>query len=263
MELSIFQIDAFSDKVFAGNPAAVVPLEEWFDDKVLLAIAAENNLSETAFFVRGRDSCSLRWFTPAQEIDLCGHATLATAHVLFEQGWLTTGQAVFETASGRLAVERDKDGALIMDFPARPPHAVAEQGDLFAAFGKEPLEVLASRDLFLVYANERAVREIKPDFAALERLDATSVIVTAAGDEVDFVSRFFAPRLGVAEDPVTGSAHCTLTPYWAERLGKNPLRARQISERGGDLVCAMKGERVLISGRAVTYLRGTIEVDVS
>lgn len=259
MKLPIFQVDAFADRVFAGNPAAVVLLQEWLPDAVLQGIAMENNLSETAFVVPRGASFDLRWFTPTVEVDLCGHATLASAHVIFEQGQAKGNEVVFESAGGTLTVRREGD-LLAMDFPARPPRRVPDDPSLSAALGAAPQELQAARDLMAVYGSQAEVEALKPDFAALSGLDAFAVIVTAPGDTCDFVSRFFAPAVGIPEDPVTGSAHCTLVPYWSERLGKTALHARQISARGGELHCEHRGDRVVLKGRAVGYLHGQIEV---
>jgi len=260
MRLPIYQVDAFADRIFAGNPAAVVPLAEWLSDATLQAIAAENNLAETAFFVRRGDAFDLRWFTPVVEVDLCGHATLASAHVVFRFIEPERRRVAFETRqAGTLVVTRQGD-ELAMDFPAWPPETVEPPSSLAVALGRNPSEVLASRDFLAVYDKAADVAAIKPDFAALRRLDR-AVIVTAPGsDEVDFVSRFFAPRAGIDEDPVTGSAHCQLIPYWAKRLGKTRLAARQLSPRGGALSCALEGGRVTIAGQARLYLEGTITV---
>ena len=259
MKIPLYQIDAFAGRVFGGNPAAVCPLEEWLDDATMQAIALENNLSETAFFIQADDHFGLRWFTPVKEVDLCGHATLATAHLLFSELEIDADAVHFETRSGRLTVRRDGD-MLAMDFPAKPPGPCAVPGDLAPALGRDPDEVLADDDYFAVYATEAEVRGLNPDFARLAGLDRRGVIVTAPGDEVDFVSRFFAPKAGIPEDPVTGSAHCELTPYWAKRLGKTRLVAHQVSARGGELHCEDRGERVIIAGRAVKYLEGIIEI---
>jgi predicted PhzF superfamily epimerase YddE/YHI9 len=260
MRLPLYQVDAFTDRLFAGNPAAVVPLETWLPDATLQAIAAENNLAETAFFLRETKDYALRWFTPTVEVDLCGHATLASAHVIFDRLEPQRRNVSFRTLkAGTLTVTRQGD-ELAMDFPARPPRPVAAPSGLPAALGAPPSEVLASRDYLAVYRRQADVAALRPDFAALARLDA-AVIVSAPGEDgPDFVSRYFAPAYGIPEDPVTGSSHCTLIPYWAERLGKTKLRARQISPRGGDLTCVFAGERVTIGGRCVSYLEGTISL---
>lgn len=259
MTLRLYQVDAFSSAVFRGNPAAVVPLERWLDDATLQAIAAENNLSETAFFVREADGFRIRWFTPAVEVDLCGHATLASAWVLFSKLEPGRESVSFASRGGPLTVTRE-DGRLVLDFPALPGAAWTPPPGLAAALGAEPREALRAMDALLVFDDEAEVRALRPDLAALEEIDARGVIVTAPGKDVDFVSRFFAPRAGVPEDPVTGSAHCTLIPYWAARLGRNVLRARQVSARGGELWCELRGSRVRIAGQAALYLTGTIEV---
>lgn len=260
MRLPLYQVDAFTGRLFAGNPAAVVPLETWLADATLQAIAAENNVSETAFFLREGQGYALRWFTPAVEVDLCGHATLASAHVIFDRLEPQLEKVAFRTGkAGVLAVAR-KGAELAMDFPARPPRPVTMPSGLGAALGAPPRELLAARDYLAVYSRQADVAALRPDFAALSRLDA-AVIATAPGEDgIDFVSRFFAPTYGIPEDPVTGSAHCTLIPYWAGRLGKSRLRARQISARGGELSCVFAGERVTIGGRCVTYLEGMISL---
>lgn len=259
MRCPIFQLDAFTDRLFGGNPAAVVLLERWLPDPVMQAVAAENNLSETAFVVTGGPVFPLRWFTPAVEIDLCGHATLATAQVLFRHVIPETTAVEFSTLSGTLQVTREGE-QLTLDFPARPGSPAEVTGDLVAALGVRPREVLRARDLLAVLDSESQVRALRPDMARLAALDDFAVIVTAPGDTVDFVSRFFAPKGGIPEDPVTGSAHCTLTPYWAQRLGRTTLVAKQVSARGGDLVCRLAGDRVLMTGQAAEYLQGRITV---
>ena len=252
-----FQVDTFATRPFAGNPAAICPLASWPDDALLQAIAEENNLSETAFFVPSAKGFRLRWFTPGMEVDLCGHATLAAAHVLFDVLGYANPSITFETRSGELIVRR-KSNLLIMDFPARPAIACSAPEVLAEALGRRPIEVLSADDYLAVFDNEEAVRGINPDYGLLGRLDLRGVIVTAPGSDVDFVSRFFAPKFGISEDPVTGSAHCTLAPYWSDRLGKDVLAARQVSRRGGDILCEVKGSRVLLSGSAVTVMVATI-----
>lgn len=260
MELSLYQVDAFASDVFKGNPAAVCPLAEWLSDDLLQAIARENNLSETAFFVRSAGRYQLRWFTPGCEVDLCGHATLATAHILFEYLDEPSKTLRFETKSGELTVRRD-GSRISLDFPARPPVAVARPTNLVQALGgSEPLEILGSRDYLVRYSTAAEVHALSPNMEALKRIDRFAVIVTAPGIDCDFVSRFFAPAKGVNEDPVTGSAHCTLIPYWAEKLNKNALYARQVSSRGGELFCRLNGDRVEIAGQAVLFLKGSIYV---
>lgn len=256
---SIYQADAFTDKLFGGNPAAVCPLPAWLPDDLMQRIAAENNLAETAFFVPRGHEYELRWFTPELEIDLCGHATLAAAHVIFTHLGYQADVVNFHTVkAGKLTVSR-KDDLYTLDFPSRVPEpAEAPAGLLEALGGARPAAVLRSRDYLVVYENEAAVLGLKPDFTALARVDGIGVIVTAPGDHCDFVSRFFAPGAGIPEDPVTGSAHCNLIPYWADRLGKTELHAFQVSERRGELWCRLEGDRVLMSGRAVTYMKGEI-----
>jgi len=261
MKLPIYQVDAFTSTLFRGNPAAIVPLETWLDDSVLQSIAAENNLSETAFLVRNADGFHIRWLTPGAEVDLCGHATLASAWVVFHVLGHPGNVVRFASKSGVLTVERRGD-AFALDFPARPPKPIEAPEALLRALGKKPVEVHAARDYLCIYATEAEVSAIDPDMAGLARLDRYGIIVTAPADQGkgDFVSRFFAPQVGVPEDPVTGSAHCTLVPYWAERLGKTRLAARQISKRGGEIACRLEGDRVDLEGRAVKYLEGTIEL---
>jgi len=255
--IPLYQIDAFTDRLFAGNPAAVCPLPAWLSDEQMQAIGAENNLSETAFFVRRGEVYDLRWFTPAVEVDLCGHATLASAFVIFQYLEPEWSEVRFETRSGPLVVEREGD-LLVMDFPAREPARCEMSAALAEALGAAPLELWESRDYMALYESEEQVRGLKPNMDALARVGHFAVIVTAPGREADFVSRFFAPAGGIPEDPVTGSAHCTLVPYWAKRLGKTRLHARQVSQRGGELFCEHRGERVRIAGRAVRYLEGAI-----
>jgi PhzF family phenazine biosynthesis protein len=258
--IPIHQVDAFTDRRFTGNPAAVCPLEEWLDDDTMQAIAAENNLSETAFFVPAGGAYELRWFTPVQEVDLCGHATLASAFVVFDVIDPLASEVTFLSKSGKLHVRREETGLLSMRFPRREPTPCDAPAKLLEAVGMPPREVHRARDYMAVYGSESEVRDLEPAMPALMQLDTLGLIVTAPGEQVDFVSRFFAPRAGVDEDPVTGSAHCTLVPYWSRRLGKATLRARQISRRGGELFCEDAGETIVIAGRAVAYLRGTIAI---
>lgn len=262
MRIPLYQVDAFvTSGPFTGNPAAVCPLEAWLPANVMQAIAAENNLSETAFFVPEGDGYRLRWFTPTVEVDLCGHATLASAQIVFGRLMPGRDSITFQTEkAGPLVVSRDGD-RLALDFPSRPPVPCPTSEALVIALGRPPTSVLAARDYLAVYDSSDAVAALTPDFAAVAALDRFAVIVTAPGsDGVDFVSRFFAPARGVDEDPVTGSAHCTLIPYWAARLGRNRLEARQLSRRGGALSCGLHGDRVTIAGRAVLYLEGTITI---
>ncbi len=257
----MYQVDAFAKRVFTGNPAAIVPLEEWLPDEVMQAIAMENNLAETAYFVKQGDRYGLRWFTPGTEVDLCGHATLASAHVIFEILEPGRQRVEFDSRSGELIVTKE-DGLLALNFPSRPPARVEPCAGLLEALGGKPEEVWAARDYMVTYATAEEVRALRPNMLGLCGLDRFAVIVTAPGgtEGVDFVSRFFAPEHGVPEDPVTGSAHCTLIPYWAERLGRTKLAARQVSPRGGELDCELQGGRVRIAGPAVLYLRGTITI---
>jgi PhzF family phenazine biosynthesis protein len=259
MKIKQYQVDAFASRVFEGNPAAVCPLDAWLPDELMQAIAAENNLSETAFFVPEGDGFRLRWFTPVSEVDLCGHATLATAHVILDILGHAADRVEFGTRSGRLTVMRDGE-MLAMDFPAQLPTPVEITAALVAALGAEPTEVLAAMDYIAVFDDEATVRALSPDMNKLSALDLRGVAVTAPGRDYDFVSRFFAPRVGVPEDPVTGSAHCKLAPYWAGRLGKTELMARQVSKRGGDVRCRLMGERVILSGQAVTFMVGEIDI---
>ena len=261
MKIPLYQVDAFTSEVFSGNPAAVCILEAWLGDAQLQSIAAENNLSETAFLVRNDDGFDLRWFTPVTEVALCGHATLASAFVLFNCREWTEDTIRFRTQkSGQLVVTKRND-LLEMDFPAIPAHAIHTPLVLDEALKVRPQDVLGSaEDILVVLDSEKSVRDLHPDFAALARVECRGIIVTARGDRSDFVSRFFAPRVGIQEDPVTGSAHCVLIPYWAEILGKNDLHAMQVSKRGGELLCVARGKRVRIAGKTVLYLEGIISI---
>lgn len=259
MKLPIFQVDAFTDRRFGGNPAAVVILDEWLPDATMQAIAQENNLAETAFVIPGEAKSSLRWFTPEVEVDLCGHATLASAFVMFGERYCDGDEVVFRYAGGDLSIARDGD-RLVMDFPSRPPEPCEMDAAVTRALGAAPAELHRSRDLLAVFDDHADIEALQPDLAAVAALDTFAVIATAPGRDCDFVSRFFAPGAGVPEDPVTGSAHCTLIPYWGRRLAKTQMHARQLSRRGGELFCEDRGERVTIAGRAVEYLRGEIEV---
>lgn len=257
MRIKQYQVDAFATRAFEGNPAAVCPLDGWLDEGLLQAIAEENNLSETAFFVPSERGFGLRWFTPVKEVDLCGHATLASAHVIFEKLGYAQPVITFETRSGELFVKR-KGSQLEMDFPACPP-TPCEVPDLLAeGLGQRPLEVWAADDYLAVFDSEATIRAITPNQALLGQLDLRCVVITAPSTEVDFVSRVFGPKFGIPEDPVTGSAHCALAPYWARRLGKNVLAARQVSRRGGSIGCELKADRVLLSGSAVTVMESDI-----
>jgi PhzF family phenazine biosynthesis protein len=258
MRLPIYQVDAFADKLFGGNPAAICPLPEWLPDATMQAIAAENNLAETAFFVREGDGYALRWFTPTVEVDLCGHATLASGFVVMSFLQPRRNAVSFHTVkAGTLTVTRNAD-MLAMDFPARPAAPAEAPAGLLEALGGTPRKILRARDHLVVYDGAGDIAALTPDFVALAGVkDCWAVIATAPGENgADFVSRFFAPAQGIPEDPATGSSHCTLTPYWAERLGKTTLQARQLSRRGGALRCTLNGDRVSIAGRAVLYLEG-------
>ena len=258
MKLRLFQVDAFASRVFGGNPAAVVPLERWLEDATLQSIASENNLSETAFLVGGDGDYHIRWMTPTNEIDLCGHATLASAWVVFNEIEKGRTEVLFRSQSGPLRVSADGD-RLALDFPSRPPDpAPAALDALAGALGSRPREALASRDYLAVLETEDEVRTLAPDMARVAALDRMAVIATAPGRDCDFVSRFFVPSLGIPEDPVTGSAHCCLGPFWAPRLGKTELLAYQASARGGWVKVRVEGERVKLGGQAVTVLRGEL-----
>ncbi len=259
MKIPLYQIDAFTDGVFKGNPAAVCPLKEWLDKDTMLNIAAENNLSETAFFVSNGDSFELKWFTPKIEIDLCGHATLATAYVIFNYLKPDLNVVKFMTNSGELIVNRNEN-FLIMNLPSSKPEPAKTPPQLIDGLKATPIEVLRSRDYLAIFSSEDVIRSIKPDFGILKGLDCLGIIISAIGDNADFVSRFFAPGAGINEDPVTGSAHATLIPYWSNKLGKKALHAFQISERQGEIFCKDLGDRVEISGQAITYLIGEIEI---
>lgn len=260
MKIPLYQVDVFTNKLFAGNPAAVCPLEEWIDDAKLQNIAAENNLAETAYFVPRKDgSFDLRWFTPNQEVDLCGHATVASAYVLFNHLGHPTRSVTFHSRSGPLGVS-EADGLFTMHFPRWDPSPCAAPPGLVEGLGRRPAEVLKRRDFVAVYESEAEVRALRPDFGVLARVDALGVVATAPGETCDFVSRFFAPAAGVPEDPATGSTHCELIPYWSKRLGKTSLRARQLSARGGEFLCEDLGEAVSIAGKAVLYLEGSARI---
>ena len=259
MGLPLIHVDAFTDTPFAGNPAAVCLLDGPREPGWMQAVASEMNLPETAFVAAEASGFGLRWFTPTIEVDLCGHATLASAFVLFGDAEQARDEILFTSKSGELKVRREGD-LLTLDFPSRPPQPMTASEDLLEGLGHPPREVWAARDYLAVFETENEVRTLAPDFGRLARVDRFAVIATARGDRVDFVSRFFAPGKGIPEDPVTGSAHCTLIPFWSRRLGKKKLHALQVSPRGGELFCEDRGERVTISGRAVRYLQGTIEI---
>ena len=261
MKLPIFQIDAFSDKVFGGNPACVVPLKEWLKDDVLLKIAQENAVAETAFFIRKGKNFHLRWFTPDIEMDLCGHATLATAHCILSELKLESEKVIFETLSGELEVSLN-NGRYLLDLPRRDPIAATLPDEIKNALNIQPKKVLKARDYLLIYENQKEIEDIvvKREVFDQINLNPGGVILTANGDSCDFVSRFFTPQATILEDPVTGSAHCTLTPYWSNELLKKRMNAQQISERKGELFCELKKDRVEISGKAITYFEGYISL---
>lgn len=258
MKLALFQVDAFAESLFKGNPAAVIPVDDWMDDATMQQIAMENNLSETAFFRSNSDGFDIRWFTPKAEVKLCGHATLATAHVIFEEKGYPHPEIVFQSKSGPLKVKRCGD-MLQLDFPQDTLRPTDAPNQIIQALGKLPIACFKGRsDYLLVFESEKDILAMTPNFTALAKTDARGVIVTARGSRVDFVSRFFAPSVGVDEDPVTGSAHTSLTPYWANELGKLEMTAMQLSHRGGELQVSLQADRVLIGGKTKTYLRGEI-----
>jgi PhzF family phenazine biosynthesis protein len=260
VKINVYQVDAFANKPFEGNPAAICPLEEWLPEQAMQALAAENNLSETAFFVPDGDGFALRWFTPAIEVDLCGHATLAAAHVLFEELDYQSEEIRFSTKSGTLSVVRNGD-SLRMDFPAQQPLPFELPVQLVEAFATTPEDCLKFDDIIAVFPSEEMVRNADPDMSLLAQLDCRAIIITAESAEYDFIARWFGPKTGIKEDPVTGSAFTQLVPYWASRLGKTEFRVKQVSQRGGELTCELVGNRVLISGRAVLFMRGVIEIE--
>jgi PhzF family phenazine biosynthesis protein len=260
MRINLFQVDAFTNHLFGGNPAAVCPLDKWLSDSIMQNIAMENNLSETAFFIKESEGFSIRWFTPATEVNLCGHATLATAHVIFRHLAYKADQIEFQSKSGVLYVRRAGE-QLIMDFPADNPTKIEAPARIIDALAVRPIESYKGRtDYLFVYANEDEIAAIRPDFRKLYVEGVRGIMITAPGKSVDFVSRFFAPGVGIDEDPVTGSAHTTLTPYWSKRLGKTEMKAIQSSKRGGLLTCKLIGNRVEIGGQALTYLEGYINI---
>lgn len=262
MKTTLYQIDAFTENKFGGNPAAVCILNNWIDDSLMLSIAAENNLSETAFAVKINDLYEIRWFTPTVEIDLCGHATLATAFVLFHYFDIQGNQIAFNShRSGNLSVQKTSNGELVLNFPKNDIFKAETNNTLNKALGNIPQETFkTSFDYLLVYNSQTEIENLNPDFSGLAKINTRGVIVTAPGDTVDFVSRFFAPASGIDEDPVTGSAHCALTPFWKEKLDKDILQAKQVSKRGGDLSCKLKGDRVHIAGKCVLYMIGEIYI---
>lgn len=260
MMIPFYQVDAFTDRLFGGNPAGVCPLEQWLSDDIMQKIAMENNVSETAFFVTKDDGFHIRWFTPKVEVNLCGHATLASAHIIFQNLNYKKDVIAFESRSGVLHVRKEGD-LLVLDFPANLPRRTGLPEEFIPALNITPVQCYRGReDYLLLYKSQREIEALIPDFKKLEKIDARAVIVTAGGDEVDFVSRFFGPRVGVDEDPVTGSAHTVLIPFWAEKLGKNEMKALQLSRRGGKLFCRLRDDRVDIGGKAVTFLHGEISL---
>ena len=266
MEIQLYQVDAFADQTFSGNPAAVCPLDGWIDDERLQQIAEENSLSETAFYVVGEDCIELRWFTPEHEVDLCGHATLAAAHVLFKYRNFSSQQILFSTRSGELIVSKSTNSTKMydMNFPASFPTVVESPDLLLSSLGLDQsrvLDVRAAEDYMVVLPSEADVMALTPNFSLMQELDRRGVIVTSIGENEDFVSRCFFPKYRVNEDPVTGSAHCQMTPYWANRLAKNSLLAKQVSQRSGSISCELKGDRVILSGNVADYLVGRINIE--
>ena len=259
MKLKLFQVDAFTSKVFQGNPAAVVPLENWLDDLTMQNIAAENNLAETAFFVNENDGYRIRWFTPVSEVDLCGHATLASSYVLFNLLNYSDNIIEFNSRSGKLIVTKECD-LISLNFPSRNPQKINFNEILTDALGKKPTEVFFDKSTICVFDDEETVRNLSPRINDFLKLKTHGVIITAKGNDVDFVSRFFAPDVGIDEDPVTGYAHTLLIPLWSKKLNKTILSAKQVSKRGGELFCEYLGDRVKISGNAVLYLEGEITI---
>jgi PhzF family phenazine biosynthesis protein len=260
--IKIYQIDAFANKIFSGNPAAVCPLETWLSDDIMLKIAAENNLAETAFYVKDGDSYQIRWFTPTVEVDLCGHATLASAYVLFQhENYVGDTIRFFSPRSGELTVSKQGD-FLALNFPVDQLSSIELTNEIIDCFDQKPSFAFKGKtDLMLVFDNEMQIQNLIPNFEKINKLGGRGVIVTAKGNQTDFVSRFFAPAAGINEDPVTGSAHTTLIPYWAKQTGKSELTAFQVSKRGGYLACKLLGDRVEISGQAKLYLEGKIQIE--
>jgi PhzF family phenazine biosynthesis protein len=261
MKLSIYQVDAFAETVFSGNPAAIIPLENWIDEALMQKIAMENNLSETAFIVKEDEVYQIRWFTPENEVDLCGHATLASAYVIKNFIEPHIGEIEFSTQKVGELKASAKEGMYTLDFPARIPEPCSVPEDLLKSLGTSiAVEILKSRDYFVVLPDEEAVKNIEPDFLLMQQLDTFGVIVTAKGQSADVVSRCFYPGAGINEDPVTGSAHCNIVPYWAQKLGKTKLHCKQLSKRGGSLDCELAGDRVLMTGKCVLFLQGEIDI---
>ncbi|MEI6285532.1 MAG: PhzF family phenazine biosynthesis protein [Bacillota bacterium] len=260
MKTVIYQVDAFTTQMFGGNPAAVCPLADWLDDSLMQSIAYENNLSETAFFVKKNDGYHIRWFTPLAEVDLCGHATLASAFVIFNYLDIEEQQITFHSNSGTLKAMNAADG-ITLDFPVCVLNDDDTEKDIISrGLGFAPVKVFSGIDYVVVMPTESDVRRCQPDFGVLKGLATRGVVITAVGEDCDFVSRFFAPNIGIDEDPVTGSAHCMLAPYWSEKLGRKRLNAKQLSKRGGTLLCTVRGDRVLITGQAVLYMIGEINL---
>jgi len=260
LKIPIYQVDAFASEIFKGNPAAVCPLKEWLPDQTMQNIAMENNLSETAFFIEDNNIYHIRWFTPKSELDLAGHPTLATAHVLLNELKKENDTIIFKTKLGDTLNVSFNENIYSMDFPSRPPKIINNKNLVYDVLGRMPVELLAHRDLIAVFENQKDIKSINPNLEKLMKLDYPSVVITAKGDESDFVSRNFAPKLGIPEDPVTGSSHCELIPYWSEKLNKKEMIAIQISERGGKIHCVDMNDRVLIGGEAITFFRGEIEL---
>ncbi len=260
MKIPIYQVDAFASVIFKGNPAAVCPLEEWLPDHVMQNIAMENNLSETAFFIEDNGIYHIRWFTPKAELDLAGHPTLATAHIILNELDKNIKTINFKTKIGDTLKVNLNDNLYIMDFPSRPPKKIDKIDSLYEALGAKPRELLAHRDLIAIFDNEYEIKSISPNMSKLTQLSYPSIVISAIGNEVDFVSRNFAPKLGIPEDPVTGSSHCELIPYWSKILNKNEMIAHQLSERGGKIYCGYNNDRVSLGGEAITFLRGEIEI---
>lgn len=259
MKIPLYQVDAFAQEAFTGNPAAICPLDEWLPDEMLLAIAEENNLSETAYFIKTKEGFHIRWFTPTTEVDLCGHATLAAAFIIFNDLDYDKNSIFFESKSGILKVEKNND-LLVMDFPPQTPTVCKLPIEIEQAFDIKPVACLKAEDYILVFNDENEILNAKPKFEHLKNIDLRGVIITAKSKDCDFVSRFFGPKCGIDEDPVTGSAHTQLIPYWSEKLSKNKLHAKQVSKRGGELFCERLNDRVSIAGYAVKYLQGEIEI---
>jgi PhzF family phenazine biosynthesis protein len=260
MVLNIFQVDAFTNDVFGGNPAAVCPLEHWLDAKLMQKIAAENNLSETVFFVPKENYFEIRWFMPHDEIDLCGHATLAAAFVIFNHSNYSNNSIQFQSQSGPLNAQRSNDGTIVLNFPSRPPKSIPIPKEVLNAFEPKPIEAAADRDLILLFENEQQIKTLNIDVKVLKKLPYICIVPTSKGNTVDFVSRVFDANADVPEDPVTGSTHCSLIPFWNKKLNKTHFNAKQLSKRGGDLKCQLIEDRVTIAGKAVLYLKGEIFV---